>query len=203
MSAAQVITFLKFKLEQRSNSLREAFRKVDKSNTGFLSGEDFQECLRDFSIRLPARTIAAVIAKYDVNGDGYVSYPEFCVVMSGGEPSAKLKNAQKILGPGAATDVERAEANLRRLMYAAETTLTKMYLSMNRNRGGFVSPAELARIFKMHSIELSAEEQKMILKHYDTNKDGMINLAELHKALIGEVSRFEGHRARGQKRPRA
>ena len=144
-----------------------------------------------------------VFRDWDVNGDGYVSYPEFCVVMSGGEPSAKLKNAQKILGPGAATDVERAEANLRRLMYAAETTLTKMYLSMNRNRGGFVSPAELARIFKMHSIELSAEEQKMILKHYDTNKDGMINLAELHKALIGEVSRFEGHRARGQKRPRA
>ena len=66
----QVAAFLKMKLEQRSTNLREAFRKLAKSNTGFLSHDDFEGCLRDFNIRLPRSALTAVVAKYDVNGDG-------------------------------------------------------------------------------------------------------------------------------------
>ena len=66
----QVAAFLKLKLEQRCSNLREAFRKLDKSNTGFLSNEDFEATLRDFNIRLTRSALAAVVAKYDVNGDG-------------------------------------------------------------------------------------------------------------------------------------
>ena len=57
----QVAAFLKLKLEQRCSNLREAFRKLDKSNTGFLSNEDFEATLRDFNIRLTRSALAAVV----------------------------------------------------------------------------------------------------------------------------------------------
>lgn len=203
MSAEQINTLLKNKLAQRSKNLTDAFRKLDRSNTGFLTADDFELTLRNFNIRLNRSTLAAVVAKYDINGDGYVSYQEFTTVMSGGKPSAKLKAAPAVLGAGGATAVERAETNLRRVMYAATTSLTQAFLHINRNRNGFVDPAELARIFKQANIQLTPEELKAILKHYDTNGDGKISIYELAKALQADVQRFEGHAARGQKRPRA
>ena len=75
-SADQIVSFLKMKLEQRTRNLREAFRKLDKSNTGFLSIEDFEGCLRDFNLRLTRSALAAVVAKYDVNNDGRISREE-------------------------------------------------------------------------------------------------------------------------------
>ena len=82
MSASQVAAFIKMKLEQRSTSLMGAFRKADKSNTGFISPDDFEALLRDFNIRLTRQLLAALVAKYDVNQDGYVSYEEFATVMT-------------------------------------------------------------------------------------------------------------------------
>jgi len=76
MSASQVADMLKAKLEQRCTSLQAAFRKLDKSNTGFISPADFEDCLRDFNMRLTRQALAALVAKYDANGDGYVSYQE-------------------------------------------------------------------------------------------------------------------------------
>jgi len=202
MSADQIASFMKMKLEQRSKNLREAFRKLDKSNTGFLSPDDFEETLRTFNLRLTRASLQAVIAKYDANGDGFVSYGEFCAVMTGAKPTAALKKAPAIT-PGGASAVAQAEENLRRVMYAATSSLTQAFLHINRNRNGFVMPQELAQIFKEHNLPLSDADLKAILKDYDTNKDGKINLYELVKALQTDVKRFEGHAARGQKRPRA
>ena len=190
-------TLLKNKLEQRSRNLREAFRKLDKSNTGFLTPADFELCLRDFNIRLNRSTLAAVIAKYDVNGDGYVSYQEFCTVMTGQQPSAKLKTAPAIAGAGGADAVARAEANLRRVMYQATGSLTQAFLRINRDRSGFVEPRELARIFKQANIEMKAAELQKVIAHYDTNKDGKIDINELARALQADVKRYEGYAARG------
>ena len=75
----------------------------------------------------------------------FVSYQEFCQVMTGAAPSKKLKNAPAVRGPGGASAVERAEENLRRIMYAATGSLTQAFLRINRDRSGFVEPVELAR----------------------------------------------------------
>ena len=59
------------------------------------------------------------------------------------------------------------------------------------------------RGYNEHFIYWGHMEIEFVRRVWNMCGGGMINLAELHKALIGEVSRFEGHRARGQKRPRA
>ena len=198
MSADQVASFLKMKLEQRSTNLTQAFRKLDKSNTGYLSSDDFAETLSGFNIRLTRQALAAVVAKYDANGDGFVSYQEFCAVMAG-RSSAALKNAPAIQAPSA-TDV--AEANLRRLIYAASESVTAAFLRINRNRNGSCDRDELARVFRSASIPLTPEEFTMVVGRCDTNKDGKVDLVELSKLMQVDLG-GPAHMARGQKRARS
>ena len=56
--------------------------------------------------------------------------------------------------------------------------------------------------FQQANIELTPEELKLILQHYDTNKDGKISIYELQKALQADIQRFEGYAPRGVKRAR-
>ena len=50
--ADQIATLLANKLAQRSRNLTEAFRRLDKSSTGFLSPDDFEATLRNYNICL-------------------------------------------------------------------------------------------------------------------------------------------------------
>ena len=200
MSADQIAAFLKTKLEQRSSSLTGAFRKLDKSNTGFLSPADFEECLRTFNIRLTRQALAAVVAKYDVNGDGYVSYQEFAAVMTGQAPSDALRKAAPVGGPPSA--VERAEETFRRVLFAESKTLTAAFLKLDKDRSGYISSDECAAVFAKANVVLTPQELKMIVSRYDTNKDGSVDIRELAKLLHTKGAPFEPASARGQKRAR-
>ena len=196
MSAAQIQSFLQAKLEQRCKNLTSAFRRVDKSNTGFLSPADFESCLRDFNIRLTRQQLAALLAKYDANGDGYVSYEEFAAVMTGAPPSAALRQAPAVAGPPSA--IARAEETFRRVLFAEVTTLTAAFLKLDRDRSGFCTADELALVFDRANVTLSAQELSMLIKQYDTNKDGKVDIRELSKLLHTKGAPFEARLARGQ-----
>lgn len=191
-----VAAFLKEKLEQRCSSMTAAFRMLDKSNTGFISPADFEECCRGFNLRLTRQTLVALIAKYDRNGDGYVSYEEFSAAMTGYPPGYSLANAAPVGAPVAR--VERAEAALRRVLYAESTSLTDAFLKLDRDRSGSISPDELFRAFTLANINLSAQELAMIVAKYDVNRDGKLDLYELAKLLPTGGPLGGGHIARGQ-----
>ena len=200
MSASQVAAFIKMKLEQRSTSLMGAFRKADKSNTGFISPDDFEALLRDFNIRLTRQLLAALVAKYDVNQDGYVSYEEFATVMTGAEPTAEMKKRPPVADP--AGNLVKAEDTFRRILYQEQVTLTQAFLKIDRNRSGFCNPSELATIFAKANVSLSTEELAAIVKTYDKDGNGKIDIRELSKLLHTKGAPFEPPTARGQKRAR-
>mmetsp|Transcript_8957 Transcript_8957/g.23431 ORF Transcript_8957/g.23431 Transcript_8957/m.23431 type:complete len:208 (-) Transcript_8957:377-1000(-) len=196
MSASQVADMLKAKLEQRCTSLQAAFRKLDKSNTGFISPADFEDCLRDFNMRLTRQALAALVAKYDANGDGYVSYQEFAAVMSGSSPSIALHSAAAVAAPAGV--VERAEEAFKRIMYAEATSLTDAFLKLDRDRSGKISAEELAAVFTASNVQLSAQELKMIMNKYDVDGDGQISLNELAMLLPTGGPLGAGRIERGQ-----
>ena len=101
---------LKQKLEERCTNLTAAFRKVDKSNNGFITPADFSEVMASFGIRVTRPSLMAIVAKYDANGDGFVSYEEFCATMAG-TSNPGLAAAPKIAAPAATS---RAEEAIRR-----------------------------------------------------------------------------------------
>ena len=109
-------SLLKRKLEERCTNLTAAFRKVDKSNNGFITPADFSEVMASFGIRVTRPSLMAIVAKYDANGDGFVSYEEFCATMAGAS-NPGLAAAPKIAAPAATSRAE--EATRRTIICAA------------------------------------------------------------------------------------
>ena len=93
LSASTAHNLLKQKLEERCTNLTAAFRKVDKSNNGFITPADFSEVMASFGIRVTRPSLMAIVAKYDANGDGFVSYQEFCATMAGKHALARRSKA--------------------------------------------------------------------------------------------------------------
>ena len=74
---------LRESLSTRSSDIMNAFHAVDKDRSGYLSIEEFKKVLSNFKINLPPSALQAVMNKFDVNGDGTISYAEFNAIMSG------------------------------------------------------------------------------------------------------------------------
>lgn len=199
--AAGAQKILKHKLEERFRTLQDAFRRVDVNHNGFVTASDFESVLRDFDVQLTDDCVSELIARYDVNRDGFVSFDEFCSVMDPAPrpgPTTKLSEleaAPRMEAPGPA---DRVEEMLRRILYQdtySLYTISEAFLKMDKDRSGLISPKELAQIFARANVELTEDEMAAVLAHYDTNKDGRVNLAELGKLL--QPGQFETHGARG------
>lgn len=78
-----VLEDVKAKLQAKAGGVLNAFHAIDKDNSGQLSTAEFVQILKDFGIVLPPRQLRSLIARFDANGDGTVSIPEFSAYMSG------------------------------------------------------------------------------------------------------------------------
>ncbi len=195
-STDQVLTILHDKLSQRTRSLTQAFRKLDASSNGFVTIQDFATTLSNFGLRLTRPALAALLQRYDKNDDGVVSYAEFCAAVSGKTEHHALA-AEPKMAP--ATPADRAEETFRRILHNATESLAVAFLKMDADRSGRCSVAEMAQVFTNHGVLLNDAELQTLVKKYDVNGDGQLDVAELAKCIYGYI-RFP--LARGMKRQR-
>ena len=92
----EVDTFLRTKLEERCTSMQAAFRKVDKSNNGVITAQDFEDVLRSFGLRVTRQGLASLMDTYDLNHDGFVSYEE-CALFGWNRPTPPLRCGHPVL----------------------------------------------------------------------------------------------------------
>ena len=78
-----VLKQVKEALSKRAGSVMEAFHAIDVDNSNQLNTEEFGRILKDFGIILPPRQLGMLVARFDANGDGCVSIPEFSTFMTG------------------------------------------------------------------------------------------------------------------------
>ena len=93
----QVLDQVKAALAKVSGSVLDAFHQIDKDNSNQLNTDEFAAVLKQFGIVLPARQLGMLIARFDANGDGSVSIPEFSTFLSGNKTGHDaLRNADAI-----------------------------------------------------------------------------------------------------------
>ena len=155
LSANTAHDLLKQKLEERCTNLTAAFRKVDKSNNGFITPADFSEVMASFGIRVTRPSLMAIVAKYDANGDGFVSYEEFCATMAGKPASKRLATAPRIAAPAATSRAEEVTAARTPARVRVVFVLTRMRILTARSLSGMQSAfALLLHHMHMHMHKL-------------------------------------------------
>jgi EF-hand domain-containing protein 1 len=59
------------------NGLRGLFDEIDADGNGFVTSEEFREALLRFGFQISEQQIVTVIRRFDLDGDGQISYQEF------------------------------------------------------------------------------------------------------------------------------
>ena len=69
---------LRQRLARRPNfSVHDAFSHCDKSKNGYLTGEELRKLLAENKIFVTDSELESLVARYDHNCDGRISYSEF------------------------------------------------------------------------------------------------------------------------------
>ena len=91
-----VLADLKDKLQKRGGVM-QMFHSVDTDNSTYISADEFAICLKGMGITLPSHQLDALISRFDANGDGNVSIPEFqAVIMDDKDSFDALKAAPAV-----------------------------------------------------------------------------------------------------------
>ena len=93
----RILKMLKAHLDEHSSTLLQAFHEMDVDRSQQLTIEEFGACLRKVNITLPPHQLEALVARFDANGDGTVSIPEFTTFMAGRKDDfERLKGAAAV-----------------------------------------------------------------------------------------------------------
>lgn len=73
-----VLQKLRESLRQQYPLVRDVFRKLDTSHSGVLTLEDIKKALEKFGFQLEEEDVLTIMSHFDSNGNGQISYNEFC-----------------------------------------------------------------------------------------------------------------------------
>ncbi|KAJ1631204.1 hypothetical protein T492DRAFT_997633 [Pavlovales sp. CCMP2436] len=66
-----------------SNSMQQAFLKLDKDRSGHISANELEKVLRNAGVAVTPDEMKALVAKYDLSGDGKLDVPELAKLLEG------------------------------------------------------------------------------------------------------------------------
>eukprot|EP00322_Chrysochromulina_rotalis_P015724 CAMPEP_0115836510 /NCGR_PEP_ID=MMETSP0287-20121206/4743_1 /TAXON_ID=412157 /ORGANISM="Chrysochromulina rotalis, Strain UIO044" /LENGTH=214 /DNA_ID=CAMNT_0003289993 /DNA_START=79 /DNA_END=723 /DNA_ORIENTATION=+ len=188
-----VLNKLKAHLSADSGSLKRAFQKLDKDRSNSLSGDEFKEILKEMNVVLPPSVFSALLGKFDLNGDGQVSIPEFMAFMSEDSDRMETLRSAPALAMAEATQSQQSVYGMPQsprtmtprgsAMYGS--TEAKFMMRMendteSRRRTAFIN--ELRKDSRFHESMLEPPKSKLqevtlkagpIIKTHNSKKTGL------------------------------
>ena len=61
--------------------LVESFKVFDRDGNGMIGQDELKQTMKSIGLRVGNKEIEAMLAKYDVDNDGYINYSEFVKIM--------------------------------------------------------------------------------------------------------------------------
>lgn len=170
---------VKLKIEERYDSLQEAFLAIDTNRSGFISQQEFKDACWRWGLPVDDHDFTHLNSLYphlekDYSIDRGITYLEFvaliskvlCYHVGSGEVQADSLHkvfADKVLSTGA--------------------TMKESFKQLDNDGSGYLDKDEIKRIFKIYQIKYTTQEFDTLFEQYDINKDGLFCYGEFVKML--------------------
>jgi hypothetical protein len=153
---------LRESMRQQFPLVRDIFRRFDQDHDGIITFTEFRQALEKFGFMLDDKDTLAIMQHFDRNGDGQVSYNEFCDTLL----DADYSNDMMVVQPGMDTEVRPGYADLA-MAKSAERTESEAVRRAVRSIGEC--------LYKCPHLT------KKLLKEFEhVTHDGRVTIAQLH-----------------------
>jgi Ca2+-binding EF-hand superfamily protein len=170
-----IIKELATKLAQFNVNVHQEFKTYDQDRTGTISEEQFKSLLNKWAKDLgfvdedlQEQDLVTLVRNFDEDGDGSISYAEFCDALTAA-PIAFRNEVDE-------NHLEKAERKLYNEFHDHPTEdLVAAFSEMDEHGDGQITMDEFHRFLEHHGIEVSDEETAAIMLHYDKDVKGWFN----------------------------
>ncbi|MBN3301785.1 EFCB6 protein, partial [Amia calva] len=183
-----LVDSVRAKTEFLFEDLQKEFEDLDPYQTGFVSKEEFKDILTELCVHLNEYECDLLEKKFEINGDGRVSYLEFLKPFAFQRQMMRYGNGNMaavlhhVRGDSALLDTENGgtglgtlTARLRNKLHGDGKTLRRAFKKLDSAGRGYLSLAEFKSVLKLCNLLLDEDEVYHILSKFDQNMDGHID----------------------------
>eukprot|EP00164_Ancoracysta_twista_P004211 GFYU01005666.1.p1 GENE.GFYU01005666.1~~GFYU01005666.1.p1 ORF type:complete len:566 (+),score=194.93 GFYU01005666.1:81-1778(+) len=189
-------------LEAPDFDLYQAFAALDNTGTGYITSVEFREFLSKHGYYTTDDDLAALMRRYDENGDGRISYYEFIKAFVPVEPSPSSPYASprvhsprvppsgSALSPSAEhalafkmkqeVEAEREVQTWRQVLAKSlqPGDLYAAFREVDEDRTGFISAENFRSILERHGVYVNDTDLYRLIRRYDKNSDYRVSYLE-------------------------
>ncbi|XP_048852398.1 EF-hand calcium-binding domain-containing protein 6 isoform X2 [Brienomyrus brachyistius] len=178
------------KVELLHHDLQGEFEDLDPYRTGFVSREEFGHILRDLCSQLTRHECNILGEKFDVNGDGRVSYMEFLKPFAsqerghpcGSNMAVVLHSSQDSGGPPAE---ETPRGSGPRLKQREVRALRRAFRKLDGTGRGLLPTTEFRAVLKLHGLAQDDEKATSMLAPYQRGDSGLVDYSRFLQEACG------------------
>ncbi len=153
--------------------VRSAFDKFDTDKSGDIDARELTAALKVLGMQTSEAQARQILSKYDTNlADGRLDLFEFAQLI------ADLRQYQGGGGGGGGGG-------------AVDPKVRAAFVHFDTNRSGDIDVRELRAALKHMGIDATGDEAAQVLRRYDTNPDGKLDLGEF-AALVADILQHQG-----------
>ena len=195
-----IVKELATKLAQFNVNVRQEFKIYDQDRTGTISEEQFKALLNKWAKDLgfvdedlSPHDLVTLVRHYDEDGDGSISYAEFCDALTAA-PIAFRNEVDE-------NHLEKAEKKLyNELHNKPHDEIRAAFQEMDEHGDGHITMDEFHRFLEHHDIQVSEEETAAIMLHYDKDVKGWFSYEDFMSVI--EAPHFLGSKDLTKKQAR-
>ncbi|KAL3881564.1 hypothetical protein ACJMK2_027990 [Sinanodonta woodiana] len=200
MSADEVITRLRDRIQQHSTKIRESFIMYDKRGKGLISKRDFRNVLVTFGMLMNDEQFNILVSKLNFH-NGYMKYSDFIASFddsnsySLGEEIQRTGNhrVNPIRGDEYGMTVEQVEDRLKSKLRENFGNLRAAFYKFDENHTGALRKENFRRLLDTFMCVMSDEEfEKLCAKHGISKKTRITYPEFLERFEIRDTA--EGHK---------
>ncbi|XP_069756339.1 EF-hand calcium-binding domain-containing protein 6 [Narcine bancroftii] len=187
------------KIDYLWEDLRKEFQEFDPYRTGFVSKEELKDILTELCINLNEYECEMLVKKFEVNGDGRVSYLDFLKPFAmrrqqwreGSNMMAVLQHPNSHIIDQHGTGLNNITARLRQKLQGEWKPLRRAFKKLDSTSSGYLSLPEFRAVLKLCDLFLNEDEVYHIMTKFDENMEGKVN----YKKFLEDTYKKERNRA--------